>query len=281
MLLILVVGACGVSQELYDQRTAEVDRCRSELNKTQGDLTAARARSDEESSEREHAAQVERQYLKLQQDLHATEKQLEKLEKARAQSEARSELYRNLLTRLKTLVDGKLLAVEVRGNKLLVRLPESVLFDVGKTEVKSDGQAALRQVAAALREIPDRDFLVAAHTDNTPIRVAPYRSNWDFSTARAVAVVRLLQQEGIDPRHLGAAGYSEFDPLVDNDYPSSKTINRRIEIVVLPKTDEIPPIEITVPIEGPLTSPDGGIETAPAPQSPSPATPPAPTPPTR
>ena len=82
MLLILVASACGVSQELFDQRTTELDRCRSELNRTQGDLTAARARSDEEASEREHAAQVERQYLKLQQDLHATEKQLEELKKA-------------------------------------------------------------------------------------------------------------------------------------------------------------------------------------------------------
>jgi len=280
MLIVLsITGACGVSPELYDQRTTELDRCRSELNKTQGDLTAARTRSDEEASEREHAAQVERQYLKLQQDLHATEKQLEELKRARAQAEARSELYRNLSARLKPLADAKLLAVEVRGNRLVVRLPEPALFEVGKTEIKADGQAALKQVATALKEIPDRDFLVAAHTDNTPIRVQPYRSNWDFSTARAVAVVRLLQQEGIDPRHLGAAGYSEFDPLVDNDYPSSKTLNRRVEIVVLPKVDEIPPIEITVPIESPPMLPDGGVsETAPAPLSPSPALPPAPAP---
>jgi chemotaxis protein MotB len=281
VLAIVAAGACGVSQEAYDQRTTELDRCRQELTKSQGDLTAARARSDEEATEREHAAEVERRYLRLQQDLHATEKQLEDVKKARTQAEARSELYRNLTARLKPLADAKLLAVEVRGNKLLIRLPEPVLFDAGKMDIKPDGQNALRQVATALREIADRDFLVAAHTDNTPIRVAPYRSNWDFSTARAATVVRFLQQEGIDPRHLAAAGYSEFDPLVDNDYPTSKTLNRRVEIVVMPKVDEIPPIEVTVPLDTSMTPAPDASEPAPAPPSPAAPTPPAPAPPPR
>ena len=212
-----MLGACGVSQELYDSRTTELDRCKTELARTQGDLTGARAEAERQAGAREHAAAVEMNYFKLKQDLNATEKQLEELHRARDRAEQRSEVYRNLLTRLKSMIEANTIAVEIRKGKMLVKLGDQILFDPGKTELKADGQAALRQIAAALKEIPDRDFLVAGHTDNVPIKNSPYRSNWDLSAARAVTVVRYLQAEGVDPTHLAAAGYSEFDRLVEND----------------------------------------------------------------
>lgn len=268
---LLLLGGCGVSQELYNARTTDLDRCHAELTRTQGDLASARARSDEEAGAREHAQTVEMEYLKLRQNLKATEDQLDELRRARAQAEQRSDLYRSLMNKLRGMIDAKTLAVEIRKGKMLVKLGDQVLFDPGKADLKPTGETALRQVAAALREIPDRDFLVAGHTDNLPIKSSPYKSNWELSTARAVTVVRFLQQEGVDPSHLAAAGYSEFDRLVDNDTPDHRAQNRRIEIVVMPKLEELPQIEM------PATPPPAAV---PEPATTEAAPPKAPTPPT-
>lgn len=265
LLSLLFTGACGVSQELYSARTTDLDRCQTELTRSQGDLTTARARSDEEAGAREHAQTVEMEYLKLRQNLKATETQLDELRRARAQAEQRSDLYRSLVSRLKEMIDAKTLAVEIRKGKMLVKLGDAVLFDPGKADLKPTGESALRTVAAALREIPDRDFVIAGHTDNLPIKSSPYRSNWELSTARAVTVVRFLQQEGVNPSHLAAAGYSEFDRLVDNDTPEHRAQNRRIEIVVMPKLEELPKFEVPPP--------DAGIENE---SEPAPIPPPAP-----
>jgi chemotaxis protein MotB len=272
LLLIAALTGCGVSQELYDQRTNELDRAKSELARTQGELTAARARYDEEMGQRERASALESEYLKLKKDLNATETQLEELREAHRRAEARAEVYRNLEQRLKAMIDARTLAVEFRKGKMVVKLSDQVLFDAGKAELRAEGQAALRGVAAALKEIPDRDFLVAGHTDNQPIRSSPFKSNWDLSTARAVTVVRFLQQEGVDPSHLAAAGYSEFDPRVEVPTTNEERAqNRRIEIVVMPKLEELPssPLEESAP----------PTVTGPAPASPAAAPPAPPTPP--
>src|SRR5579863_9083863 len=170
---------------------------------------------------------------------------MEALRKAHAQAEQRNELYRGLVTKLRDAITAGTLAVQVRKGKMLVKLGDQVLFDPGQVTLKTDGKTALHGVAQALKEIPDHDFLVAGHTDNQPIKNSPFASNWDLSTARAVTVVRFLQSEGVDPRHLAAAGYSEFDAVADNADATARGQNRRIEIVVMPRIDELPQIDVS------------------------------------
>jgi len=275
----LGASACGVSQELYNQRTLEYDRCQSTLGRTQNDLSNARQARDELSREqldlREQMARLAADRFKVLSEKNLSEKQLEQLRRQQEQSERRGEVYRQLFARLRAMIDSKTLSVEIRKGKMLVKLGDAVLFDPGRAELKSSGQAALHQVAAALREIPDRDFLVAGHTDNTPIRSSSFRSNWELSTARAVNVVRYLQQEGVDPRHLAAAGFSEFDAIADNEQPLERARNRRIEIVLMPRLEELPPIpqgsDDVVQPPPPTTPPDATpVEPAPAPPPPTP-----------
>jgi chemotaxis protein MotB len=271
----LLVAGCGVSQELYNTRTTELDKCQGELGRTQNELGQSRARSDqlkEQVEQREEQiAKLHAESAKLAGNLSATEHEMAALRKAHAQAEQRSELYRNLEARLRDMISAGTLAVQVRKGKMLVKLADQILFDPGQANLKSDGQKALREVAQALKEIPDRDFLVCGHTDNQPIKSSPYASNWDLSTARAVTVVRFLQSEGVDPRHLAAAGYSEFDTVADNASVSERAKNRRIEVVVMPRIDELPGIDITPP-----AAPDAA---APAPAAPTTSSPPTPTPP--
>ena len=258
-----VMGACGVSQELYDARTNELDRTRGELTRTQAELAASRARSDEDSSAREHAAAIEAEYLKLKKDLNATEKQLEELKEARRLSEQRGELFRSLTERLRAPA-----TVELRKGKMTVRVPSALLFEAGRAELKSEGQAALRMVAAALKDVPDRDFLIAAHTDPLSVKGGAFKSNWDLSAARAVSVVRFLQQEGVSPSRLAAAGYSEFDPrVIAPASPEERSANDRVEVVLMPSLEELPP-------PPPVNEPQRIVVPAPAPR----ATPPQPPP---
>ena len=250
-LALCCVAGCGVSQAEYNVRVTEVEKCQAELGQTQNQLGASHAREDQLKKEREERddeiAKLHADAAKLANNLQATQNEMDSLRRVHAQAEQRNELYRTLVARLRDAIGAGTLAVEVRKGKMLVKLGDTILFDPGQATLKSDGQRALRQVAQALKEIPDRDFLVAGHTDNRPIKNSPFASNWDLSTARAVTVVRFLQGEGVDPRRLAAAGYSEFDALADNDTPDSRALNRRIEVVVMPRIDELPQIDINEP----------------------------------
>ena len=267
-----------MSQAEYNTRVTEVEKCQAELGQAQNQLGASHAHEDELRRQREERddqiAQLHADAAKLATNLQATEHEMEALRRAHAQAEQRNELYRTLVARLRDAIGAGTLAVEVRKGKMLVKLGDAILFDPGQAALKPDGQRALRQVAQALKEIPDRDFLVAGHTDNRPIKNSPFASNWDLSTARAVTVVRFLQGEGVDPRRLAAAGYSEFDALADNDTPENRAQNRRIEVVVMPRIDELPQIDISEPPASPPASPPD------APAAPATSSPPPPATPT-
>jgi chemotaxis protein MotB len=113
-----------------------------------------------------------------------------------------------------------------------------VLFDSGQAVVKKEGKATLAEVAAILKDIRDRQFQVAGHTDTAPIRTSAYPSNWYLSTARAIRVVEVLVDGGVAPQSVSASGYGEFDPVAANDTAENKAKNRRIEIVIQPNVDE-------------------------------------------
>ena len=114
-----------------------------------------------------------------------------------------------------------------------------VLFDTGRTELKPAGKAALKAIAEVIRIMPERQFQVAGHTDNVPIRTERFPSNWELSTGRALRVVHFLIGEGAEPSSLSAAGYSEIDPVASNDTPEGRRRNRRTEITLQPNIDEL------------------------------------------
>ena len=159
-------------------------------------------------------------------------------------AEARSKVFRDLMKRLQSMISAGKLKVEIRKGRMIVKMSDKILFDPGKTKLKEDGKEALKQLAAVLKDIGDRDFLVAGHTDNVPIKTRKFPSNWDLSGARSVEVVKFLQNEGVDPKHLGAAGFSEHDPVGDNSLEDGRRANRRIEIVLMPNIEELPKIEL-------------------------------------
>jgi chemotaxis protein MotB len=180
----------------------------------------------------------------LQAGMDSLQKRLDELEKQKKIAEARAAMFRSLVDKLRSMVDAGQIKVTVRNGRMLLVLPNDILFDSGKTELKAEGKDAIGKVAKVLATMPaDRHFLVAGHTDNLPIKTKKFRSNWELSTERAVEVLRLLVDSGMKPSQVGAAGYAEYDPAADNATADGQKQNRRIEIVVEPNLSELPSLE--------------------------------------
>lgn len=136
---------------------------------------------------------------------------------------------------------GKGLTVNMRDGKVYVSLENSLLFAPGSWEVAPNGKIALQNLASVLAENQDISILVEGHTDNDPYRgQSQVRDNWDLSVMRATNVVKILTTNAsLDSKRITAAGRGEFVPLVDNDSPANKAVNRRTEIILTPDLSEL------------------------------------------
>lgn len=170
----------------------------------------------------------------LAKDLTETRKQLEEMKKQQALAEARSKDFLALIEKFRGLTDAGKLEVRVRDGRLILDLPNDVLFDSGRDELKREGKETLASVAEVLTTIAEKRFQIAGHTDDVKIATSRFPSNWELSAARAVKVTRLLQESGVKPAQLSAAGYGEFDPACPNDSDENRAKNRRIEISIVP-----------------------------------------------
>jgi chemotaxis protein MotB len=173
-------------------------------------------------------------------ELAASQEELVQLRRLREQAEREAAQQRQLAEKLKGMIDAGQLQVVTRKGRLMLKLPDDILFPSGSKALKKEGKTALEQVAAVLREVGDRDFIVAGHTDNIPTKKGgAFKNNWDLSTARAVEVVQLMIKAGVNPERLSGAGFGEFDPIGDNASPDGRQKNRRLEIILMPKIQEI------------------------------------------
>ena len=127
------------------------------------------------------------------------------------------------------------LSVEERNGKLYLSLSSNLLFPSGSTRIDPEGQRALRELASALKTNPDIDILVEGHTDTDGNAL----NNWNLSTSRAVAVTNLLVSNGVNPERITAAGRGEYLPKAPNTTAFNKALNRRTEIIISPKLDEL------------------------------------------
>jgi chemotaxis protein MotB len=277
---LATIGAisCGINEDVYNAAVKDRDAQKEKLAATQSDLEKERAQhkkdiatrdarvtvlSNKLSSLGQDVSRLETERGNLGGELEQAQKRMEELKKAQAQAEARAAQFRKLVTQFKALTDAGKLQVEIRENRMIVRLGDKILFDPGKTDLKPEGKDALTQVTAVLKSLPNRNFQVAGHTDNVPIKSKRFRSNWDLSTARAVEVTNYMIGAGMEPKRLSAAGYADQSPVVANDSPENMAKNRRIEITLVPNLDDLPPIDDALK-EAPAAGAASGAATAPA-----------------
>ncbi|WP_452220661.1 OmpA family protein [Lacinutrix salivirga] len=250
-------------QSEYDAAIAKRDQLQSDYNATKNNydnLKASYDALDANSSSaiaantqknrellakleaKEQALAAENSRLQqLKNELESRSKRVEELEQVIATKEAEMTQLKNAVSRALTDFEGKGLTVEQRNGKVYVSMENKLLFGSGSWAVGSEGKKAVKQLGNVLADNPEISVLIEGHTDNVPYSGnGILTSNWDLSTKRATAIVQILQQnKNIKPDNLTAAGRGEFAPLATNETPDGRAKNRRIEVILTPKLDEI------------------------------------------
>lgn len=180
---------------------------------------------------------------KLKSELASNTKRLNELESMIAAKDAAMKKLKDTLSKALNAFEGKGLTVEQKNGKVYVSMENKLLFQTGSWAVGSEGRKAVVEVGKVLAQNPDISVLIEGHTDNDKILGnigGGIESNWDLSTKRATAIVNILGENGgIKKQNLTAAGRGEFAPIMSNETNDGKSKNRRIEIILTPKLDEI------------------------------------------
>jgi chemotaxis protein MotB len=250
-MLTLFVSACGYSQEEWDQKVRENESLRDQLTtqrqahkKCEADYAAALQQIDELKRQlTERGVNLENMSASLAEQRKALEeyaRRTEQLDAIRKRFEVLQQKLQNL-TQLG-------LQVEVRNNRMMIRLPGDVLFDSGSDKLKKEGNDILLKVAEVVRNDADlskRSFQVAGHTDSKPLAGGQFKDNWGLSAMRARSVTVLLttgaegKGGGLNPKNWSAAGYADTDPVTSNETDEGRQKNRRVELVVQPNVEEM------------------------------------------
>jgi chemotaxis protein MotB len=196
-------------------------------------LATAESRLTANAAERRNLEQKNLELSALNDELARSTRRLAEAKEA---LEKKSAEYESLASSLQQEIsEGKIELSELKG-RMTVNLKDKILFASGSARVGKEGQDALAKIADALKGVNGKIIRVEGHTDDEPVsKSAPYPSNWELSLARAMAVVRSLQDAGVDPTVLSAAGYGQYQPIAPNDSPENRSLNRRIEIVLAPQ----------------------------------------------
>ena len=135
-------------------------------------------------------------------------------------------------------INNKQVKVEMQDKGLVITFVSEVLFDSGKAKLRKDSFSKLDKVASVLNTtVADLNVGIEGHTDNQPIKRSGWKSNWELSTARALSVLHYLSDKSVGEPRLAAIGYGEYKPVASNDTKEGRQANRRVEIVILPKTE--------------------------------------------
>ncbi len=164
---------------------------------------------------------------------------IEKISKLKSDLTELERAKQELEKRLKDEIGDKQVKVEMADKGLVITFVAEVLFDSGKAQLRKDSLPKLEKVANVLNTtVSDLNIGIEGHTDNQPIKRSGWKSNWELSTSRALSVLHYLSQTGVTEPRMAATGYGEYRPVALNDTKDGRQKNRRVEIVILPKTEK-------------------------------------------
>ncbi len=218
--------------------SAEMQRLLAELQKTQEELQAREDRL--KAAERQLDGQKS-SLSDLSAQLNEKEKRLNELQAILDRKDSVVKALKDKVMEALTGFMGKGLSVEQKNGKVYVHMDEKLLFASGSFVVAPGGVEALKNLAAVLVSNPDINIAVEGHSDNVPYKNAsgPISDNWDLSVMRATAVVKILVSGKVDPARLQAAGRSQYWPVDPANTAEARSKNRRTEIILTPKLDEL------------------------------------------
>lgn len=251
---LLVLPGCNKKEiAALQQQNADLTRSRDDLAKSRSQLQAEKdallqsstrtqaSLSADLMNKANQVSQLNNALGTTEQDLAAKNARVAELQRVLAEKEAATNALRKKVADALLGFNASDLQVNIKNGKVYVSLSEQLLFKSGSTKVDPKGQDALVKLANALKGNQDVNILVEGHTDNVPIRgvVNGAKDNWDLSVLRATEITRLLTTAGIDPTQITPSGRGQYLPVVANDTPQDKALNRRTDIILTPKLDEL------------------------------------------
>jgi chemotaxis protein MotB len=233
----------------YDAAKSNLDNLKASYDALEKNSNASIAANSKKNREllaqleaKEQALAAENARLeKLKTELESGAQRVAELENMIASKDAAMTKLKDAISKALTNFEGKGLTVEQRNGNVYVSMENKLLFQSGSWAVGSQGKQAVKQLGEVLAENPEIAILIEGHTDDVPYKGNNQLSgNWDLSTKRATAIVNILRENAaIQPENLTAAGRGEFAPIAGNDSEEGKAKNRRIEVILTPKLDEI------------------------------------------
>ena len=233
----------------YNATKANLDNLKASYEALEKNSSSAIAENVQKNKEllaqleaKENALEAENARLEaLKTELEARSNRVAELESMIAAKDAAMTELKNAISRALIDFEGKGLTVEQRDGKVYVSMENKLLFQSGSWAVGVEGKKAVKQLGSVLADNPDINVLIEGHTDNVPYSGnATLSGNWDLSTKRATAIVEILRENAnINPESLTAAGRGEYAPIATNETAEGKAKNRRIEVILTPKLDEI------------------------------------------
>ncbi|PLW96488.1 MAG: flagellar motor protein MotB [Marinilabiliales bacterium] len=225
-------------RNLLAGKDVETSNILAEIQELREDLIR---REDAVSSLEDRLSEKEQRLNTLQDELSQKEARLDELQTILDRQEAVVSALRKTVADALLGFEGKGLTIEEKNGKVYVSMDENLLFKSGSWMVADKGVEALKKLAKVLEENKDINVMIEGHTDNVPYRgSAQVKDNWDLSVMRATSVLKIIvQNSNVDEKRLAAAGRGEYYPIADNKTPEGRAANRRTEIILTPKLDEL------------------------------------------
>ncbi|MBT4402243.1 MAG: OmpA family protein [Bacteroidetes bacterium] len=227
-----------IQSELASGSDRETSRILRELQLTQQSLME----KEDNLTKLEASLEIKRKNLeKLGDDFETQNTRLAELESVLSQKDSIMNGLRAKVAQALYAFSADELSVEMKNGKVFVSLEEKLLFGSGSYKVGSKGVDAIKKLAGVLEQNPEILILIEGHTDNVSVNSSSdlMIDNWDLSVKRATSIVRILLDSSIDPRRLTAAGRSKYIPVETNETSEGKQKNRRTEIILTPRLDEL------------------------------------------
>ena len=247
LIVALSLGSC-VSSKKYNASEAKVNRLQRDSSFVQNRLTECNAslkeQNDRNASLRNENSLVEGDLRALSTASKMTiadqAKRLKRLQDMiQTQKDVMSKLKNSITDAMMNYKTDEL-SVYLKDGNVYVSLAEKLLFKSGSDVVDPKGREALKSLALVINNTSDISVMIEGHTDNVPIKTKMFSDNWELSTARANAIVRILTTDnGFDPGRITASGRSQFHPVMDNDATEGRAANRRTEVILSPDLKEI------------------------------------------
>lgn len=231
------------NRALLSSSSSDKEALLAQLNKKERELSVINQDLQEKElailKKEAEIAQKEYDIEQLTENLEEREKKVSDLEKVIASKDSLLTALKNSITLALVGFSDEELSIEQKEDKLYVSLYNKLLFKSGSTLVDTKGKDAIAQLAKVLKKEGEFDIIVEGHTDNVPLNSGKMKDNWDLSVLRATSVVRILTGNGVDETRIMPSGKGEFHPKASNDTPQGRAANRRTEIILSPKLNEL------------------------------------------